>query len=299
MITTKPYKDIVLEFDNDIDKKTGKRNHIFTVETLRDQTIAGIKRKKGERWNPVSVTGVTGVLYKELSWWASGEALKKLGWFSEKKIKELSSSKEEYDNLLADAMENLSKAFDDLKKMSIESFLKRLNEAYKAHKETKEEAGDIGTAAHEWTELFRKGKKPKIPEDKKVKNCVLAYLKWIDENKVKSHRSEFPIYSKKHDYAGIVDDEATVNGEFSVVDLKSSSGIYNDMRYQIAAYQGAIEEMGGKKHDTRWLIQLGKLTGEFHAVRLEDFKKDFDAFIGALAIKRRELELKNNNGRNH
>lgn len=160
------------------------------------------------------------------------------------------------------------------------------------HRKAKKEAADLGTQIHEWANLHIEGKKPEIPEDEKVKNGVLAFLRWIDENKIKFLKSEEIIYSKKHNYAGILDAEAKINGELAIIDFKSSNGIYNEMRYQVAAYRGAKEEMTGKKYDVSWIIQFGKDTGEFKALRIDDHKKDFKTFLAALAIKRREMELK-------
>ena len=70
------------------------------------------------------------------------------------------------------------------------------------------------------------------------------------------------------------------------------------MRYQVAGYRGAKEEMTKKKYKVSWIIQFGKDTGEFKAVRIDDHKKDFKAFLAALTIKRREMELRNY-GRDH
>lgn len=238
MIKTKPYKDIVLEFD--------ETRHIFYVN--------------GEKLN-TSVTGITGIIDK------SGALV---GWavklFREFLLEKISSNK------------NITE--DDVLSGS------------KQHIIAKQKAGDIGTEIHKWAELYIKKKNPPMPEDEKVKNGALAFLKWIDENKVKFINSEECIYSKKYKYAGILDLEAKVNGELCIVDFKSSNGVYDDMRFQVAGYQLAKEEMTGKKYDTRWLIQFGKETGDFKAHRLDDYKKDRDAFLACLTIKRRLAELK-------
>ena len=164
------------------------------------------------------------------------------------------------------------------------------------HRKKKLEAADTGTLIHKWINLYIEGKKPKIPDDEKVKNGVLAFMKWIDENKIKFLKSEEYIYSKKHDYAGILDIEAKINSKLAIIDIKSSSGVYNEMRYQVAGYRGAKEEMTGKEYDESWIIQLGKETGEFNTYLIDEagkqHKKDFKVFLGALEIKRRELELK-------
>jgi hypothetical protein len=165
-------------------------------------------------------------------------------------------------------------------------------EGSRQHSIKKQQAADIGTEIHEWVNEFIDKKNPKMPDKEAVKNGALAFLKWIDENKVKFLKSEEIVYSKKYDYAGILDAEAIVNKERCIVDFKSSNGIYNEMRYQVAGYQCAKEEMTGKKYDCRWIIQFGKDTGEFTAYRLDEYKKDLSAFLGALVIKKREAELK-------
>lgn len=167
-----------------------------------------------------------------------------------------------------------------------------IQEGSKQHTIRKEEAKDIGTQIHEWINQYIEGKKIKVPDDEKIKNGVLAFLKWENENKVKFLKSEENIYSKKYDYAGILDIEAKINGKLAIVDIKSSNGIYNEMYYQVAGYRNAKEEMTKKKYKESWIIQLGKETGEFKTHLLDGHKKDFVAFLGALAIKRRELELR-------
>ena len=247
MIKVKPYKDIVLEFDEE--------KHRFT--------IAGR--------DIISVTGATSMVDK------SGPLM---GW-QEKLSRE-------------DLMPEVGKVLTE------EMVLR----ATSLHRKRKEEAKDIGTQIHDWIESYIgtqihdwiesyiKNQKLKIPDDEKIKNGVLAFMKWVDENKIKFLKSEEYVYSKKYDYAGILDIEAKVNGKLAIVDIKSSNGVYNEMRYQVAGYRGAKEEMNKKKYDESWIIQLGKDTGEFKTYLLDSHKKDFAAFLGALTIKRREIELR-------
>lgn len=173
------------------------------------------------------------------------------------------------------------------------------------HAIRKDKGADIGTQVHDWISLFIKGKKPAVPKDAKIKNGVLAFLKWQNENKVRFLKSEEIIYSKKNDFAGIMDIEAKVNGKLAIIDIKTSSGLYNEMRYQTAGYQCAKEEMTGKKYDERWIIRLAKedkkdykgdvkeSAGDFFAYRIDDYRKDLPAFLGLLAVKCREKELEN------
>ncbi len=162
------------------------------------------------------------------------------------------------------------------------------------HKIKKDSAAMIGTEAHDWAQAYFEGKKPKMPKNENVKNGVLAFLKWIDENKIKPIKNEFVIYSKKYDFVGRCDAAASVNKIKCIVDYKTSSGIYNEMRYQTAAYQFADEEESGQHYDGRWIIRFDKETAQFETLFMppEEFKKDFNTFLAQLAIRKREAEIK-------
>ena len=82
------------------------------------------------------------------------------------------------------------------------------------------------------------------------------------------------------------------DGKLSIIDFKTSSGIWPEMRFQVAAYQQArMEETKNKKYE-RWIVRFGKDTAEFEAKQLNNFKKDITAFLGAFEAHRRLKELK-------
>lgn len=175
--------------------------------------------------------------------------------------------------------------------------LKLIDESKKQHRIRKEKAADTGSQVHAWVEGFIKAKTekdiPPVPKETEVYNGVMAFLKWTDEHNVKFLSSERHIYSKKHKYAGIMDAEAIIKGKKCVVDFKTSKGIYPEMRFQVAAYQAAMEEETGKAYTgNKWLARFDKETGDFEAHEFDDHDKDFNAFLAALKLQRRLLELK-------
>jgi len=173
-----------------------------------------------------------------------------------------------------------------------------LEEASKQHRLSKTRAGNVGDLTHEYIEKAMKGEKPKMPVNKQIRNGIKAFVKWAKENNFKPKLVEKKVYSKRFRYAGTMDIEGLVNGKLAIIDIKTSNGIYDEMRYQVAAYQNAREEETGKKYEERWIIRLGKEDGEFEAVRLDDYEKDFKAFLAALILYRRKKELKYlNNGK--
>jgi len=165
--------------------------------------------------------------------------------------------------------------------------------ASKQHTIRKKEAADIGTKIHDWVELWIKGKNPEAPVEPQVMNGVNAFLKWVKETKIKLRNSETIVYSKKNDFAGIMDAEGKMGKENVIIDFKSSKAIYSEYRYQLAAYWLAREEETKKKFDGGWIIRFGKDDGEFTTTYIprKEYEKDKIAFLATLAIKRRENEL--------
>ena len=120
--------------------------------------------------------------------------------------------------------------------------LDAIENATKKWRQEKEAAADAGTAIHDWIEKKIKGEDQEIPEDEKVKNGVLAFLQWTNENKIKWLENEKIVYSKKHDFIGKLDAIAKINGRKFLIDYKSSKGLYPEFYLQTAAYQLAYEE---------------------------------------------------------
>ena len=168
-------------------------------------------------------------------------------------------------------------------------------EACRQHTLAKERGGSVGKEVHSWAEQFLQGKEPPMPVDEQVRKGVEAFLKWIEQAKVKPIETEKHIYSKTFDYAGITDLIAEIDGRLAVVDFKTSKGLYNDYLYQIAAYRWAYEEMTGAKVKDVWLVRFDKNTGEFDPHLIDKFEnaRNWGAFYACLVLKRRELELKN------
>jgi hypothetical protein len=171
-------------------------------------------------------------------------------------------------------------------------------EASSLHRVRKEEAATKGKSVHKWCQnyiLFKTKQRtaqPEEPTDEQVYNGVMAFLDWEQQNKIKWLASEKMVYSKKYNYVGQMDAKAEVNGQLCVIDFKTGNAIYNEMRYQTAAYQAADEEETNEKYTgDRWIVRFDKDTAQFEAKQYGDFDRDFAAFLGALELKKREKEL--------
>lgn len=180
-----------------------------------------------------------------------------------------------------------------------------IEEARRKHRERLTEAGDIGTAVHDWCEQYIKGEAPELPEDDKVLNGVTAFLQWVDEHKVSFVSSERLVYSKRHNYVGHMDAEAIIDGKLCVIDFKTSKKpkcqkcgilcdhnvVYPEWLYQTAAYQKAAQEEGTKYTGPRRIVRFDKDTGNFDVYTCRGIQQDYYAFLGALAIKKREKQI--------
>jgi hypothetical protein len=177
-----------------------------------------------------------------------------------------------------------------------EKILALIEEASRQHQVVKEEAAAAGTEAHKWAEKFIKAKTknewPALPKDPAVYNAVSAFLKWVNEHKVRFVSSERKVYSRNHRYAGIMDAVAVIGGKRCVVDFKTAKGFYPEFQIQVAAYQAAAEEEDGRKHSgEKWLVRFDKESGEFEARQFGGQAEDFKAFLACLALRNRLKEL--------
>lgn len=157
-------------------------------------------------------------------------------------------------------------------------------EAKAAHRNKAQAAADIGTNVHDYAEaFFKKETLPQLMSDQ-AKRGVEAFHKWIEAHNVQVRASERRIFSKEYFYAGTCDFVAEIDGVLGVGDIKTSTGIYPEMRFQTAAYQHALEEEEGIKFPVRWIVRFDKKTGEFEAKSFYDFALDFQAFLAALTL---------------
>lgn len=159
-------------------------------------------------------------------------------------------------------------------------------EAKGAHRRFTEAAANYGQNVHDYAEcFFKKQPLPELTSDQ-AKRGVEAFHKWIDAHKVEVLASERRVFSKQHYYAGTCDFVAKIDDVLGVGDIKTSSGIYPEMRLQTAAYQHALQEEKSIEFPVRWIIRFDKKTGEFEAKSFYDFDLDFKGFLAALELHR-------------
>lgn len=166
-----------------------------------------------------------------------------------------------------------------------------VEEAKRKYRETSSDARDIGTIVHAAVEAILLGKTPDPILEEGVRNGITAYTQWYEQSKVKPVRLEACIGSKKYRFGGTVDFVGFIDDKLVVADWKTSTGIYEEYKIQVAAYIAAVEEMLADKKQKfagAYLLRFDKKTGEFNPkkdcvyVTRAEALKYFKAFKGLL-----------------
>ena len=121
-----------------------------------------------------------------------------------------------------------------------------------------------------------------MPTDEKAANSINAFREWIKQNEVEWLAAEQRVYSRTHNYAGTVDAVARVNGEFAVIDFKTSAKIYEEYYLQVAAYSKCVEDIYGEPVDGAYILRFDKESGKFDADKSDNIDIDFITFSGLL-----------------
>ena len=159
-----------------------------------------------------------------------------------------------------------------------------------------QKALDIGTLAHAWVECDIKGKAeaPIIPEElkDKVENACLAYLEWKDQVHFKLIESELSLVSETHQFGGTIDIIGEVNGQASIIDIKTSDGIYVDHRIQVSAYKNLYNEcFPDKPIKMVYILRLGKKDGGFGYNYYPDLDLEWTVFLHLIELEKIRKEI--------
>jgi hypothetical protein len=187
-------------------------------------------------------------------------------------------------------------------------------EAKKAAKEKLEDAGDVGTMAHNHLEKIAKATLKDdsrrlielvalLPPEPRAESCVIAGILWCVEHDIEWVYSERPVYSRIHGVCGTLDNIAWASScknplccptPFTrrrvQIDYKSSNALRVEYCLQTGLYTMAFEEeFPDEVIEDRFILRLDKETAEFEPWHLEGRelqKQDADAYLAALQCYR-------------
>ncbi len=224
-------------FDNSIDPETGKPKHLHT---LNGKPLTG-------------TSAVMEIVAKPLTWWASGEAVKTLGWTPKTeyvKGKPRTLPKEPRIQAAQDKWDEIAAVLNDPHNNEGrgEVWLGMLDTAYGAHASSLRKSAGKGKDLHSELEKYVKfsiEKNEGNPANVKSED-IQEFIDWSCENVDKFLWSEMHTYSEEHWLGGITDAGALLrNGKTAIIDFKSSKAAYPTQFWQIAGYDIQIQENGG------------------------------------------------------
>ena len=154
-----------------------------------------------------SVTSLTGLLPKNLVWWA-GNSVADCAFNKQDEWKHLPTKEERYE------------------------YVRR------AHDRIKDKAADLGSEVHRFVEAMNLGK-PTPTWPLPVRARMASFQKFVDDVKPEMEAAEFKCYSRTYGYAGTCDMLAKIDGRLAVIDLKTSKSIWPEAALQVAAYARA------------------------------------------------------------
>jgi hypothetical protein len=119
-------------------------------------------------------------------------------------------------------------------------------------------------------------------------NAYQSYLAWRRAHAVEPVAAEVRVYSDEYEFAGTADLLARVDGDLTIVDYKTSKGVYDEYLFQIAAYRHAHLEMGRESGPLGGLVlRFPKEDGdafEAHEVPWEDQGALMEQFLAARTL---------------
>jgi hypothetical protein len=166
-------------------------------------------------------------------------------------------------------------------------------------RETRDKAATAGTIAHSMIEAFLNGDEHDCtdypPEQvAEATQAFGAFQDWHREHAIEIVEQEVQLVSAQHKFGGCFDALGSVNGVPTLLDWKTSKGLYPTYVCQVAAYYVLITE-----HRPRHLwpqqaviLRVGK-DGQFRVVTLtkQQLSQGWDVFQHALAIYRARWDL--------
>ena len=157
-----------------------------------------------------------------------------------------------------------------------------IEEARTRPDEIRDEAGNLGTRAHDLIEKYLRGEEAVVPDD--LTQVLISFLSWQKESCITVTMAEQMVYSAKHLYAGTMDAWGIRDGKPVALDWKTSNALYPEAALQVSAYAKAWEEMTGERCERAYVVRFGKTKAEFEVREVADIDASFQAFLAAKTL---------------
>lgn len=166
------------------------------------------------------------------------------------------------------------------------------------YKVFRDDKADIGTLAHEM--ILCHLKKEELDTSYYTQNqidlaetCFLKYLDWEKDEIIEPILLEKPLVSEKYQYGGTIDNFCFLNGKKTLIDYKTSKGIYDENLLQVAAYKRLICETQKTEVRNVIILRIGRDEQEgFEVRKIDSLTKHFEIFKHCLSIYNLKKEVR-------
>jgi len=148
-----------------------------------------------------------------------------------------------------------------------------------------EKAGNFGNRAHDAIDNYIIDKS--LPTDQEIKPVFDGFLKWLNEHKFNIVCGDMTVGSKKYGFGGRLDALAIdKEGNYIILDWKTSNYFSKDYALQVAAYAAAFAEQYDVPLPKKcYVVKFLKTAPVYEIKEIENVKEVFDAFLAAKKLK--------------
>ena len=184
--------------------------------------------------------------------------------------------------LLTGKIEGKSKVIVPITALWIEELIK---ESKALPEKLKTSAADYGTLGHAYADAVIKGKPlPDVPDE--MANTIVSFRDWYANCKLQSVMGDTKVCHLKYKYGGSFDALAVdADGNYVIIDFKTSNGTWPEMALQVSAYAAALKDTYGIWAGRAMIVRFGKATPDFEVSEVKDIYGSFNAFLAAKSLK--------------
>ncbi len=172
----------------------------------------------------------------------------------------------------------------------------------------RDKAADIGTCVHQQCDMYLK----KAPVDltdftgntvQKAEPLYKAFVEWFAKEGLVVVASEVGVVSEAWQFGGTIDFVATdPSSKRGLFDIKTSKGIYDEYKIQLAAYEVGWNETHPKEPiDYIKVVHLDKETNDLHLYNFSDLGHYFEIFkhLRAIYILQKKTDPNRDKGKSY
>lgn len=271
------------------------RGHWYDVTSLSGEKLAFLP----------GVTGVLGVINKPLLIpWATNQGIARavssilalMGGFKDEEIEsnatlisagiKVAKKKDEFVPALAAFLADKFGISHRSIELTHESIASIVESSIMAPEKIKKEAADLGTMAHQVFDRVVKGETVKIEDvPEAVRVPVKSFLDWLDGSGIQLIMGDTRVASIMEGFGGSLDALGWKDGQYGILDWKTSSGIWPEYALQVAAYAQGFEETFGVPIGWAEIIRFDKTRPVFEHKRVANLTMSYGAFAAARELK--------------